>query len=161
MLAKGFREDRVAGMRILGLVCIVLALLVAVTGCNTFDRRARQKAEVFNALDTEARERLREGIIKIGDSMDMVYIALGNPDAVRRSVRVEADDEVWVYKRFYQVFSGYYYTYNERRYVYDAKAKTYRVYIVPTREPVWETRSEDYLRIGFRNGVVEFVEEGK
>ncbi|MDR1788821.1 MAG: hypothetical protein LBR12_00390 [Opitutaceae bacterium] len=141
-------------------VLAAAALLAGVAGCNTFDGRAREKAAVFNALDTATRERLREGGIQVGDTTDMVYIALGSPDSSQRTARTGGEEEVWIYKRFYQVFAGYH-TYYERYHTYDPKTKTYRVHIVPVSAPVWETRTEAYLRVGFANGRVDFVEEGK
>lgn len=80
---------------------MVLALGVAglFSGCavSTISSRAEEKTTTF-ATATEQQQRImRRGWIDRGFSPDMVFIALGKPDAV---ARMDTRTEVWVYKNF-------------------------------------------------------------
>ena len=61
------------------LVAVALAAL-SLAGCSTVNSRIKEKSATFQSLDAEAQEKLRQSIIEIGNSFDMVYIALGQPD---------------------------------------------------------------------------------
>ena len=72
------------------LLAAAAALLLA--GCSTFESRSKEKAAVFNSLDTSTQERLKKGEIALGDTAEMVYLALGNPD--ERTIREAAETVV-------------------------------------------------------------------
>src|ERR1051326_4214248 len=76
------------------------------SGCNTFEHRAEQKAETFNSLDASTQQRLKQGNIEIGDTPDMVYIALGVPDSKRQRLTSDGRELVWIYKTYYQDYEG-------------------------------------------------------
>ena len=62
------------------LLAITLGLTLLGAGCQSAGGRARQHAEVFDALPTADQQRLLAGKVTIGDSPEMVKIALGRPD---------------------------------------------------------------------------------
>lgn len=72
------------------------ALLVALllTACNTHSHRARQYSSFFNSLEEDEQIRLQKGHVGLGDSREMVYIALGSP---RHHYWNNFNEEVWEY----------------------------------------------------------------
>ena len=139
------------------LAAVVLVGLLA--GCSTFDARSRERSTTFNQLDAITQERLRQREIRVGDSFDMVYIALGAPDEKRDKVTADGAQTTWIYNRYWQDYRGEY-TIGYRRHVfYNAKTKSYFVVHEPVREPVYENRVEERMRVFFKNGKVTAVEE--
>src|SRR5687767_4276483 len=89
----------------------VTTLLAAVTlsllaGCNTFKSRARQMSGVYDQLPASEQQRLERGSINVGDTPEMVYIALGNPDERRDVLTADGSQNVWVYKTYWQQYEG-------------------------------------------------------
>src|SRR5829696_6084681 len=82
---------------------ITLSLLA---GCNTFNSRARQMSEVYDQLPSTEQQRLQRGAINVGDTPEMVYIALGNPDERRDLLNADGTQNVWVYKSYWQQYEG-------------------------------------------------------
>ena len=64
------------------LVLILLSSVLLLAGCSTVDARIKQRSSYFYSLDTKTQERLKKGEIHIGDTTDMVFIAVGHPDRV-------------------------------------------------------------------------------
>ena len=140
----------------------ILSLLVAavglLAGCNTFNRRVEQKSDVFYSLDEPTQRRLKEGNIQVGDSPDMVYIALGVPDTKRQRLTSDGRELIWIYKTFYQDYQG-----SElvgfRRYFVPLGANRYVVRFEPVQRDIYNERSEENMRITFMNGHVTTVEQ--
>ena len=144
------------------LVCALgLFCLLGVVSCASFEKRAEEKKEIYDALDDATKARLKEGSIRPGDTMDMVYIALGYPDEETQRIVSGSDKATWVYNSYYQVFAGYSYTRYYRHVVYNPRTRTYRVHYIPVREPVYETRVEERIRVNFVNGEVSSLEQVK
>lgn len=79
----------VSGMKrepLFGALVILIASL-ALAGCQTaadrvgFFFRAQSHSEAYSGLDAATQDRLRHGIVKAGDTEEMVVIALGSPDS--------------------------------------------------------------------------------
>jgi len=86
------------------LMLSAVLLLAALAGCSTIDSRIEERAGAFAMLQPEAQERVRAGRITIGDTKDVVYIALGEPDAMfSRSETGGVVYDIWSY-------AGVYYT---------------------------------------------------
>src|SRR5476651_2705474 len=83
-----------------------LLALLALAGCSTFERRAQEKSAAFAALDASTQARLKDGHLALGDTADMAYIALGEPDEKHDQVSAEGTAVVWVYNRHWQEYSG-------------------------------------------------------
>jgi hypothetical protein len=60
---------------------VAMLLLMIATGCATPESRIKKHPEMFSAFPPEVQERVRLGEIRVGDTSDMVYIALGHPGA--------------------------------------------------------------------------------
>lgn len=141
------------------LAVALLPLLLA--GCNTFERRAKEKSEVFSTLDAATRVRLEARQIEVGDSQDMVYIALGAPDEKRELVTPDGRTTTWVYSAYWQEYQGTRLVGFRRNVIYDPATKSYRVYHEPDYQPVYAPRMEDRVRITFQDGRVTVVEQAQ
>lgn len=138
---------------------LALLLGVALAGCDTFDRRAQQKAATFESLAPEEREKLRQGVIEIGNTPDMVYIALGNPDERRESATPDGREMVWVYNSYHQEYEGQFYSGYRRILVYDPRTRRYFVYHDPVYTDVYSEHEEEKIRIKFQNDRVVEIEQ--
>lgn len=137
---------------------VLAAAMTLFVGCNTFDRRAEEKAGIFNSLDEGTKARLKEGNIHIGDTPDMVYIALGIPDAKRQRVTAGTRELIWVYKTYYQDYQGSQLV-GYRRYFVPVAPNRYVVHFEPIRREIYDERSEENMRITFVDGSVSTVEQ--
>jgi len=134
----------------------ILALLVLLAGCSTTERRIEKKSGVFNALDAATQEQLRKGVVEVGYTTDMVYIALGRPDERRTVTTATGRDEVWVYSTYYSEYVGT--TVHYRRYYHSVSGQ---VYVVPVRNHLYSDRTDERIRITFRDGKVSVIEQVK
>src|ERR1043165_8513345 len=82
------------------------AVVLALAGCNSFQSRARQMSGTYETLPPETQQRLQRGAIAVGDTMDMVYIALGNADERRDIQTADGTQSVWIYKTYYDQYAG-------------------------------------------------------
>jgi hypothetical protein len=137
----------------------LLLLSVAFAGCDTFDRRAQEKASTFEALAPEEREKLRRGVIEIGNTTDMVYIALGRPDETRETATEAGRETVWIYNTYYQEYEGNIRTGYRRHLVFDPARKRYFVYYEPAYTDVYSHREEEHIRVVFRDDKVAMIEQ--
>ena len=141
----------------LSLVLAGAALLLA--GCNTFNSRARQMSAVYDNLPATDQQRLQRGGIAIGDSPEMVYIALGNPDERRDITTADGTHTTWVYRTYWQQYEGQAWL-GYRRVIVPARGgRGYVVYHEPVTQDVYRTHVDDRLRVTFANGAVQSVEQ--
>jgi len=142
-----------------------LALTVALTGllagCNTFERRAEERSGVFASLDEATRERLRNRDLHVGDTLDMVYIAMGAPDERRVRHSVDGSETTWIYNAYWQEYQGQALVGYRRYVVRDARTGRYQVFYEPVREGVFAPREEERIRVTFRNGRVLSIEQAQ
>ena len=140
---------------------LISLLLLGWAGCSTFEKRSEEKAAIFASLDTEAQEKLRQGMVEIGYTPDMVYIALGTPDSKSERTTANGSDITWIYSAYY---SEYIETRNvgyRRMVQYNPVTKSYIVYYEPVQVDHYEDREEDRIRVTFRDGKVAVIEKAK
>jgi hypothetical protein len=147
-------------MRFPSLLLSLLALLL-LTGCNTYERRAKQKADIFATLSPETRTRLENKSIIVGDTFDMVYIAVGNPDEKLQSTTATGSTTTWIYNRYWQEYQGDAYDGFRRVVVTDPKTGAATVYLEPVSRPIYTDRKQPILRITFTDGKVTVIEQPK
>lgn len=136
----------------------ILALLILLAGCSTIDSRIKEKSGVFDELNPDTQEQLRQGMVEIGYAPDMVYIALGRPDEKRAITTTTGRDEVWVYSTYFSEYVGTAISY--RRFVgVHPKTGQRVVYFEPVRDHLYRDRTEDRIRITFRDGKVSVIEQ--
>lgn len=139
----------------------IVLLCLTLAGCDTYEHRAKEKAATFAALSPAQREQLKHGAIQLGDTPDMVYIALGEPDEKRSTTTAKGPKEVWIYNAYHDELSGEIHTGYRRELVYDRARRQFVVFYVPfTVEPI-ETVAEEYIRVAFRGGKVTEIEQPK
>lgn len=142
-------------MKILSLCATGLALALA--GCNSFQSRARQMSGTYESLPPETQQRLQKGGIAVGDTMDMVYIALGNADERRDIQTADGTQSVWIYKTYYDQYAGTRWAGYRR--VLVPTARGYAVFHEPITYDVYRTHADERVRITFNRGVVSMVEQ--
>ncbi len=148
-------------MKSRSLAPLLLATVLALAGCNTTSSRIRQKSEVFASLPAVDQERLRQGHVAIGDSPDMVYIAIGAPD--RRIERLSTDTlkMEWIYRRYFESYSGTAFAGYRRVVGFDRATGRRFVYTEPVYAQVYRGETEEYLRVLFEDNRVSAIEELK
>ena len=140
---------------LIGLAFVLLA------GCSTINSRIKDNAAYFDALPLESQERLRRGVVEVGDTSDMVFIAMGAPTEKRSNRSATRDVETWVYRVYYQDWVGRAFAGYRRVVVYDEKTKKTYVYHQPVYEDIYRERSEERIRVEFNRGVVTAIEQRK
>ena len=135
-----------------------LAAVFALTGCSTYHSRAKEKAAVFAALDPATQARLEARDIRVGDTPDMVYIALGKPTEKKEKLTGSGTSGIWIYTARWDEYQGTRLVGYRSVSVYDPATKSYRVSYVPDYQPVYAPREEDRLRVTFADGVVSVIE---
>jgi hypothetical protein len=137
------------------------ALTLALAGCDTFDKRSQEKASTFAALAPEEREKLRRGVIEIGNTPDMVYIALGRPDETRETATPEGRETIWIYNTYHQEYEGNIRTGYRRILLFDPVRNRYTVFYEPVYTDVFSHHEEENIRIVFRDERVVMIEQPK
>ncbi|MFA6289680.1 MAG: hypothetical protein WC661_20045 [Opitutaceae bacterium] len=143
------------------LILVFAAALLALTGCSTFESRSKQKAAAFSALDAATQARLKVGEIHLGDTMDEVYIALGHPDEKREITTEKEKTTAWIYSRYWQEYQGQAYAGARPVYTKNPTTGAVSVYYETVRQPVYANRSEERLRITFKDDKVTIIEKAK
>ncbi len=140
---------------------LLVVPLVALAACSTVNSRIREKAAVFDQLSPADQARIRQGVINLGFTPDMVYMALGNPTEVRDQMVHSVREQVWIYSTYFDRYEG---TVNAgyRRWIYwDPRIRAYRIYYEPVYGDVYQPAKETNFKITFRNGKVAVIEETK
>lgn len=146
-------------MKKTSMLALLAGAALVLAGCNTFNTRARQMSAVYDNLPASDQERLQRGVIGIGDTPEMVYIALGNPDERRDVMNADGTQTTWVYRTYWQQYEGQAWL-GYRRVVLPARGgRGYVVYHEPVTQDVYRTHVDDRIRVTFANGVVQSVEQ--
>ena len=139
----------------------LVALLFALASCDTFDRRSKEKASTFESLSPAAREKLKRGVIEIGNTPDMVYIALGAPDEKHETTTASTHETTWVYNSYHQEYEGNVRSGYHRMLVFDPVTRRYAVFYEPIYTDIYSEHAEENIRIKFRDERVVEIEQPK
>ena len=146
-------------VRSVGLL-LLLSVFIAV-GCSTPQSRAKEHADLFASYPPQVQARLEAGQPAVGDTKEMVYIALGEPDTIlTRTERTGTDQAGVVYDIW--SYDGVYYTRDSfwrqpsifrkhRRHGYD--------YFYSGPQYVDVQHEYERLRIEFDDGKVKAIEQ--
>ncbi len=137
-----------------------LAALV-LAGCSTVQSRIEEKSVVFNALPSETQARIQQGLVDVGYTQDMVYIAMGRADKVVERATGAGSETVWIYNSYYQEYQGTAFAGYRRSVYYDQRIKAYRVFYEPVRADIYRDRVEEVARVVFKEGKVTSIEQVK
>jgi hypothetical protein len=140
------------------LICLTALVL---SGCSTVQSRIEEKSAVFNALPAETQSRIQQGLVDVGYTPDMVYIAMGNADKVIERSTTDGNETVWIYNSYYQEYEGSRFAGYRWSVYYDNRIKAYRVFYEPVRADIYSDRVEEVARVVFKNGKVASIEQVK
>ncbi len=123
-----------------------------IAGCSsTVESRIQARQEIFDAYPADVQARLQRRQIHIGDDMNAVWIAFGEPSERKYSITDAGRTDIWVYK--YLASSDE---------LYPAVRPIYRdingriqtsYYIDDTPQYVWK----ESLRVEFKKGRVSAI----
>jgi hypothetical protein len=142
---------------LLSLATLSAGLLLA--GCDTFESRAREKSETYNSLPPNTQQRLERGTVNPGDTEDMVYIALGDPDEQRDVTSTDSKRSIWIYRTYWQQYEGSAWVGWHR--VIVRTPRGYAIYHEPITQSVYRTHIDEIIRVTFVDGKVTTVEQSK
>lgn len=148
-------------MKIRSIVFPLFGLLAFFTGCQSVNDRIKEKPAAFAQADAAAQDKIKQGIIDLGFSEDLVYLALGKPDQKRESIGPTGKTVTWIYNTYYQRYDGSHFAGYSRRVYFDPYLKTYRVYYRPVYAEVYTDETEERIRIVFKDGKVAVIEQSK
>ncbi|MBC8011106.1 MAG: hypothetical protein H7067_13540 [Burkholderiales bacterium] len=140
---------------------LAFAALFTLAGCSSFESRSKEKAAAFAALDPATQARLEVKEIRVGDTLDMVYIALGKPSEKRETVTAGGTTGTWIYVARWDEYKGTQLVGYRREMIYNPATKSYIVSYVPDYQPVYVPRVEDRIRVNFVGGLVTVVEQAQ
>lgn len=128
---------------------ILLVALGLVCGCatSTVEKRKQERYGAYSALSPEVKGLVDQGKIKVGMSMDAVYVAWGKPSQILRGESAAGSTVTWLYHGFYLE------TY--RYWSYRGSYYGYRCYPEPHLEFDYHPRSYVRAEIIFENDVVK------
>lgn len=133
-------------------------LLLLLAGCSTFESRSREKAAAYATLDEADRARLQAREIRVGDTPDLVYIALGRPSEKKETTTPAGRSTTWIYTAYWQEYQGTRLVGHRRQVYYNSATQTYQVTYVPDYQPIYAERAEDRIRVTFENDRVTVIE---
>lgn len=137
----------------------LLPLLLALAGCDTFQSRAQEKSAVYNSLSPDTQRRLQHGHISVGDTKDMVYIALGYPDEVREVQNAQGTQTIWIYQTYWQQYEGTAWVGWHREIIPARDGRGYVIIHEPVTTDVYRTHVDEVIRVVLQNGIVQSVEQ--
>jgi hypothetical protein len=139
---------------------LLSVFVLALAGCSTVGSRIKEHATEFNQLDPETQTKIRQGTVAVGFTPNMVYMALGAPDAKRHRLSRGGSTETWIYNTYYQTYEGTQLVDYHRWYRYDRFHRRYFVYWGPAYADVYRTHREEKIRVTFRDGEVASIDQG-
>jgi hypothetical protein len=142
-------------------IALAGAALLFAAGCQTVDTRIAENPQLFASLDATTQAKIKQGIIDLGFTEDMVYLALGAPDQKRESRSAAGSQIVWVYNTYFERYDGTHFVGYNRRVYYDPYLKTYRMHYLPVFADTYRAESEERIRVVFENGRVASIEQTK
>lgn len=83
-------------MKNFGPALLLIASVILVAGCQSTGNRIN-KDEIFARVDKATQEKIEQGIVDLGFTEDMVYLALGTPNQKSESVTPAGRTVTWVY----------------------------------------------------------------
>lgn len=130
-------------------ILVLLAPLILFCGCatSTVDKRKQERYGAYSQLSPEARSLVDQGKIKVGMSMDAVYIALGKPSQILSGESSGGSTTTWLYHGTY-LESHRYWSYRSVHY-------GSRCYAEPRLEYDYYPRSYVRAEVVFENGLVK------
>lgn len=143
----------------LALVLATAAMLLA-AGCESArESRIRRNPHIYNQLHPEDQYRIQQGMIDLGYTPDMVYLALGAPDERREILTADGVRQTWIYSTYYERYDGTRHVGYRRYMAYDPYWRRYRMHYQPVYADTYRPEIHERIRVEFENGRVSTVEQ--
>jgi len=68
-------------------------------------RRIREKQATFDTFPAKTQERISDGIILVGDTQDMVWMAFGPPSRIYNRITAGGTNLVWSYSTYQTTYN--------------------------------------------------------
>lgn len=130
-------------------------------GCQSVERRIQERPEAFYQLDRETQDKILQGIIDLGYTEDMVYLALGEPSEKRQRVTENGRTVTWIYNTYYDRYDGTQMVGYHRRVYYDPLLRSYRIHYRPAFADTYREEKEERIRIVFTDGKATVIEQAE
>lgn len=140
---------------------LAAAALILAAGCQTVDSRIKENPQLFASLDAATQAKIKQGIIDLGFTEDMVYLALGAPDQKREARSAAGVQTVWIYNTYFERYDGTDFIGYRRRVYFDPYLRTYRFHYMPVFAEAYRSEVEERIRVVFENGKVSVIEQSK
>jgi hypothetical protein len=140
---------------------LAAAALVFAAGCQSIDSRIKEKPDVFAKLDPDTQAKIRQGIIDLGYTEDMVYLALGAPDQKRDSISANGRTLTWIYNTYYERYEDAHYVGYYRNIYFDPYLRSYRLYYHHAFSDVVVAEKEERIRVVFKDGKAAVIEQAR
>ena len=132
---------------------VAVITLLALTGCNTADRRLRE-VNATNLPDSKTQAQIKKGIIEPGYTPEMVYLALGKPSEPAAGLADVTTNGTWVYHDFHRNDRDFIRAGFRRRVVFDPVKRTDTVITEPVDPRTFPNLRAHSLHVTFRDGRV-------
>jgi len=143
------------------LLGVSLVALLFGAGCQNVESRIKEKPDVFAKLDVATQDKIKQGIIDLGFTEDMVYLSLGAPDQKREAVSAAGQTVTWIYNTYYERYDGTHHMGYHRQVYFDPYLRSYRHYYRPAFVDTYVEAKEERIRIVFKDGKVTVIEQTK
>lgn len=80
------------------LCSVVLIAMLGFAGCSTPASRIGKNEELFRSFPAEVQQKIREGKVEVGFTMEQVRMALGEPDYIATRTDTAGVAQVWSYR---------------------------------------------------------------
>ncbi len=130
-------------------------------GCQTVESRIKEKPEVFASAGKATQDKIKQGIIDLGYTEDLVYVALGAPDQKREIIDATGKSLSWIYNTYYDRYDGTGFAGYHRSVYFDPYLSAYRMYYRPVYADTYSQEKEERIRIVFKDGKVTVIEQTK
>jgi hypothetical protein len=140
-------------------ILLVPALALSLAGCSTIDSRIREHSTEFSQLDPDSQALIKQGEVGIGFTTDMVYMALGAPDAKRQHLTNDGRTETWIYATYYDDYMGSAFVGYHRWYRFDPIGRRYHFFWGPDIAYTYNAHRDEKIRVAFRDGKVISIDQ--
>ena len=83
----------------------LLSLCACVSDHEMIQRRIRERQATFDTFPAETQERISNGIVLIGDTKDMVWMAFGPPSRLFSRITEGGTNVVWSYSSYQTTYT--------------------------------------------------------
>ncbi|MBS0663936.1 MAG: hypothetical protein JSR48_11785 [Verrucomicrobia bacterium] len=144
------------------LMLIVLGVIAGLlAGCSTIESRIKEKAPAFAALDATTQAKIQRGVVELGYTPDMVYMALGAPEERHERKTPKGLTEVWSYQSTREEFAGTGLVGYSPVVVHNPRTGARYVYLDPIYSDFYREFTQEDMRIVFHDGHVVAIEQAK